>query len=297
MKRSALLVLLLAVTIALPSAARSQPVSSPLTFVLEIGRKRAVLAGDIYFTGTAGISPSSPSIFSVATSMSTYVAQLSVASAIPMLSEFVSGKSPSPQSGRVYALAADGAVRALRSFRNVSFTEVRFPVLDAAGKSLGLVSVRFEAEAAKDAEAPSRIEIKAPEDWPSSNFRVQIGDLPITRVFRVGEFAVKRTTSTRTGGTRTQATSSQVEVSNLELSIDMRDYARWQDWIDRYNLQGEDSAVAGTIEILSWDLRTILFRYDLQNVGPVALPSPYRDNNEKIAKFTVELHVGSAQLR
>ena len=294
MKRAALLVPLMAVTIALPPAARSQRVYSPLTYVLEIGGKRVVLAGDI----PPGIAVISPSILGVATSRSTYDVVLSVASAIPILSEFFSGKSPSPQSGRIYALAADGAVRAIRSFRNASFIQVHFPVLDAKSNSPGLVTVRFEAEAAENAEAPSRIEIRAPEDWPSSNFRVQIGDLPSQGIFKVDVLTVKRTTSTRTGAKRTQATSSQMEVSNLELTIDMRDLGAWQDWTDRYNLQGGDSAVAGTIEFLSSDLRTILFRYELQNVGPVELQiASMEAYKADIAWFIVKLHVGSVQLR
>ncbi len=286
MKLFALLVPLLAVAIALPPAARSQRVYSPLTHVLEIGGKRAVLAGDIQRIDSTG-------------TLLTYAAKLSVASVPPILSEFFSSKSPSPQSGRVYGLAADGAVRTLRSFANVLFTEVQFPVLDALSNSTGFVNVRFEAEAAKNEKAPLRIEIQAPEDWPSSNFLVQIGDLPSRGVLKVEALTVRRTTPTRTGAMRTQQTSSQMEISNLNLTIDMRDWDKWRDWFDAYVLSDVAVGVAGgTIEFISADLRTSLSGYDVKNVAPVKLGiSPMAANKEEIASFTVELLVGSVQPR
>jgi len=307
MKRFALLGPLLAVAIALPPAARSQEgvrsISAPLTHVLEVGGNRAVLAVDIRGIDSTGTGVISPLMGRVARPRSTYEAELSVASVTPILREFFASESPSPQSGRVYGLATDGAVRTIRSFANVSFTEVHFPVLDARDNSTGLVTVRFEAEAATDSTAPRPIEIIAPEDWQSSDFRIQIGDLPCGRVLKVDALTVGRTAPapTRTGATRTPKTSSQMEVSNLKLTIPITDFDAWQDWFDRFVVAGEASSeneLAGTIEFLSRDLRSTLFRYDVQNVGIVSLQALSPEaNKEEIGRFTVELYVGSVQLR
>ncbi len=284
MKHLAFLVPLLAVTVALPPAARSQRYS-PLTYVLEIGGERVVLA-------------EFQSIDSTAT-LVTYAAELSVASVTPILSEFFSSESPLPRSGRVYAVNDDGTVQGVRSLANVSFTEVHLPVLDASSKSTAFVTVRFEAESVKSAEKLPRIEIRAPEDWLSSNFRVQIGQLPLEHVMRIDALTVRRTPTRTggTGGTRTQQASSQLEVLNLRLTISFVGYSAWKDWHDSYITQGAPE-LAGTIELLSTDMLTTLFRYDVQNVELVSVQMAAMEaNKEEIPMFTVELHVGSVRLR
>jgi hypothetical protein len=286
MKQLTVLVPLLAVALALPASARSQRTprpDSPLTHILEFGKNRAVLASDIRYIGSTTLMRQFVEGRDTVV-RETYEVELPVGSVTPILSEFFSSDSLPPRRARVYGLAADGAVRTVRSFANALFTEVQFPVLDANSKSTGRVTVRFEAEAATESLAPDRIEIRAPEEWQTGNFRVEIGSLPCTTVSKVEAVTVRRT------GRK----SSQWEVSNLVLTMSMRDIDPWTDWARDFMIVGNagpEFEFSGSIEYLDASLMSGILKVDFAEIGIINLqPLTMEANQETIARFTVELY-------
>jgi len=304
MKRLALFTSLVAVMIALPLAARSQRVATSSTYVLEFGGKQVVHA-DAIRSATSGTAPTAQPTTASAFQHTTVTAvrqwhsvELAIAWVHPFFSEFFSSESPSPQSARAYALASDGAVRAAQSFANASFTEVRFPEMNARSKSPGRVTALFVGDTAPNAAAAARIEVRPPVDWQSNAYRIEIGNLPCERVSRAQAFTVQRSIPTPTGTTWTRRASSRMEVSNLVLTMPMRDIDPWQDWF-RGAAQGSTTMeLSGSMEYLDASLRSAILTVELEGIGIVSLqPNQIEDNHEQIAVFTVTLSVRSVRVR
>ena len=205
------------------------------------------------------------------------------------------------RNAEIVACDSEGRVMARRELINVVITEVTFPTLDGSSKEAAYVTVTMAPEKVKyskgDGSQMAAPKASATKRWLSSNFRIELGDLPTKRVSKIDSFTWKRDVVKDEVGTFREPTRSlgQIWVPDLELTISNADVREWEDWYRSFVIDGrsDDSAEkTGKIEFLSPDLTTVIGSIDLMNVGLIALQTEdAAANKEEVARFTVELYV------
>ena len=130
-----------------------------------------------------------------------------------------------------------------------------------------------------------------------SNFRVEIGSLPCSRVASVDSFTWKCAIAADQIGIFREPTKhpAKVTVPDLKLGISMADYQAWADSAKKWFVDGEHkelNEMEGRIVFLDPNMKDELGEISLQNVGFKKFSKEDSEaNSEKIARFNVELYV------
>ena len=199
-------------------------------------------------------------------------------------------------------IAANSNLQSLseREFRDALISEVTFPTLDASSKDPAFFIVKLEPgrinyqRSAGDLTFDSTSRSKK---WLASNFRVEIGDLPTSKVSKIDSFTWKQRIVSDEVGAFRDATlqSTNIEVPNITLTISIADIRPWLEWHRDFIIEGrasESDELTGAITFLGPDLKEELAVIELSNVGIVKLSLDQADANiESRARFTVELYV------
>jgi len=199
------------------------------------------------------------------------------------------------------ALNSDLGVQSSREFPDAFITEVTIPTLDGASKDPAYMTVKIEPSSIRYIKGDgSKVGAKSEsstQKWLSSNFRVELGDLPVSRVAKIESFTWKQAIVQDQVGSfreRTKAPANIV-VPNLRLTISMADIDPWMDWHKSFVIDGKASdadELAGSITFLGPDLVAELATIELSHVGIISLETESSAaNKEAVARFTVELYV------
>ena len=186
-------------------------------------------------------------------------------------------------------------------FMNALITSVTVPKLDGASKDAAYFDVEFEAEQvrwSKGGGEDIRGKIGPKQKaWLCSNFRVEIGGLPCSRVATVDSFTWKCSVSADQIGIFREPTKhpAKVTVPEIKLTISSADHDAWAQAAKRWFIDGhhlESDEMHGRIVFLDPNMSDELGEVELQNVGFKKFSDEDNEaNSEKIKRFAVELYV------
>jgi len=186
-------------------------------------------------------------------------------------------------------------------FQRALVTSVTIPKLDGSSKDAAYFDVEFEAEQVRwfkstGEDIKGKIGAKQ-KAWLCSNFRVEIGSLPCSRVATVDSFTWKCSVTSDQVGIFREPTKhpAKVTVPEIKLTISHADHDAWaqaaKKWfVDGHHLEGDE--MTGRIVFLDPNMTDELGEVELQNVGFKKFSDEDSEaNSEKIKRFSVELYV------
>ena len=210
-------------------------------------------------------------------------------------------KGSVPKNGRL--LAGDFSYKAQTAldFEDALITDVVFPKLDGSSKDAAYLDITFEAERVRWSKAQGE-DIRTKLDprqkaWLCSSFRVELGNLPCSRIASVDSFAWKCAIGAGQTGILREPTKhpAKVTVPDLKLNLSMADLQPWAEAAKKWFVDGhhlETDEMGGRIVFLGPDMKEELGEINLKNVGFKKFSNDDDDaSSEKIARFTVELYV------
>jgi tail tube protein gp19 len=186
-------------------------------------------------------------------------------------------------------------------FMNALITSVTVPKLDGSSKDAAYFDVEFESEQvrwSKGGGEDIRGKIGPKQKaWLCSNFRVEIGALPCSRVATVDSFTWKCSVSADQIGIFREPTKhpAKVTVPEIKLTISHADHDAWAQAAKKWFVDGhhlESDEMTGRIVFLDPNMTDELGEVELQNVGFKKFSDEDAEaNSEKIKRFSVELYV------
>jgi len=203
------------------------------------------------------------------------------------------------KDGALVVADFDYKVRQRREFFRALITEVSFPALDAASKDAARLTVKIKPEITrlKSGEGKLLPAVNKQKKWLVSNFRLNLGDLPVNKVNKIDAFTFKqKTTEFRVGeGRDYEILPGDPEVSNLAFTLPESQAKPLYDWFEDFVIKGnnaDDKEKTGSLEYLAPDLKTVLFRIDFTGVGIFALsPEKVEAGSENIRRVKAEVYV------
>ncbi len=204
--------------------------------------------------------------------------------------------------------AADFDYRAMRrtDFFGGLITEVGIPALDGSSKDPIYLSVKIEPERLRhEKESGAKLEAKfgvKTKRWVACNFRVDIGDLPCSRVSKVDAFKLTQKTARDQVGQFREATlhPTHVEVDNIKLTISSADSGPWETWFRSFVIDGncsDSDELTGSITLLGPNHKDELGRIELSHIGIIKMEQEAHEaNKDSVARFIVELYVEEMKL-
>ncbi len=189
------------------------------------------------------------------------------------------------------------------TFFNGLITGVTVPKLSGDSKDAAYFDIEWECEQVRWAKGDgsdirSQIGVKQ-KSWLCSNFRIEIGSLPCSRVASVDSFTWKCAVAADQIGIFREPTKhpAKVTVPDLKLAISYADHDAWaqaaRKWfVDGHHLDSDE--MNGRIVFLGPDMKTEIGAIDLGHVGFKKFSDDDAEaNSEKIKRFNVELYVES----
>ncbi|MCH7653519.1 MAG: hypothetical protein IIB14_07585 [Chloroflexi bacterium] len=204
------------------------------------------------------------------------------------------------ENGSVIAVNSNLHSLSVREFRDALISEVKFPSLDAGSRDPAFLTVKLEPGRINYQSSAGDLTLDSTSrsnKWLASNFRVEIGDLPTSKVSKIDSFTWKQRIVSDEVGAFRDATpkSTNIEVPNITLTISMADLQPWLEWHKDFVIDGkasESDELTGAITFLGPDLKEELAVIELSNIGIVKLSLDNAEaNKESLARFTVELYV------
>ena len=206
---------------------------------------------------------------------------------------------PIRKSGVVHACNAKYESMAVREFTNAMISEVTLPALDASSKEPAYMTIKLDAEKITYKKGDGKVvggkTGAGTKQWQSSNFTVEIGDLPCGGVTKVDAITWKQRAikvvreKTRTGKTQ-----------NLKLTLPMGDWDAWENWMTS-SLLSHSGLKRGSITVMmSPDRQDCLkgFTVILDDISIVRMTvEAWAPDDASVQRFTVELHVNHITLK
>lgn len=155
-------------------------------------------------------------------------------------------------------------------FQDAVVKSVRFPTLDAAAKTAGAFDITCQVGASQRVKgdlAKTDVGVKS-KAFLVSNFRVSIDGLENTMALtsRVESFTVKQEILDF-GEARAVVDAGALQIPDLVMTVSEARSEALYDWFEKSVEQGIPDERNGKIELLSADLRTVLFTIELFNLG------------------------------
>ena len=205
------------------------------------------------------------------------------------------------KGGTFTAADFDHKAQSSLTFAGGLITSVGVPKLDGSSKDAAYFDIEFEVETVRWAKGDgSDIRGKigpAQKAWLCSNFRVEIGGLPCSRVATVDAFTWKCSVAADQIGIVREPTKhpAKVTVPDIKLGISYADHDPWaqaaKSWfVDGHHLESDE--MTGRIVFLDPNMKDEIGEIELHNVGFKKFSDDDNEaNSEKIKRFNVELYV------
>ena len=213
-------------------------------------------------------------------------------------------------SGKITIADYNFEVPSTLEFQEALITKITIPNMDVGSNKRGIIEVQFlpritQIQTGDDIQLPAAQKPKS-KTWLASNFRLEIGDLPTSRVSKIDSFTWKlAVTKDEVGQFRFPSlTPTKVEVPNLKITVSMADLGEWNNWHKDFVIDGkctdgdeqcsDEGEISGSITFLDPDLETELARIELLGIGIISIDTLGRGqeaNKEEVARFSVELYV------
>jgi len=205
------------------------------------------------------------------------------------------------KSGALTAADFNYKAQSVQTFQNALITSLTVPKLDGSSKDAAYFDVEFEAEQVRWSKGGGE-DIRGKvgpkqKAWLCSNFRVEMGGLPCSRIASVDSFTWKCAVAADQVGIFREPTKhpAKVTVPDVKLSISMADYQAWADAAKKWFVDGqhlEENEMQGSITFLNPNMKDEIGMIELHNCGFKKFSKDDLEaNSEKIARFNVELYV------
>ena len=186
-------------------------------------------------------------------------------------------------------------------FQNALITEVGFPALDAAAKEPFRFTVKFTPEFTRrvtggGVQANPTASTKQASPLVS-NFRLRIQGLEQDCAFarRIEALAIRQKTATPAIGDARdyQQTPGKIEYPNLVFTVAEAHAGSINKWQEDFVLKGnnaDNQERPGALELLSPDLKTVLFTLSFGNLGIVAVAPVPATATDSVRSVKVEMY-------
>lgn len=209
-------------------------------------------------------------------------------------------RDPVPMDGAILFADMDSNVVRRMEFKEALLTEVSLPALDAASNETGLLTIKFRpgSTALKPGGGKlPNLALTKQKKWLASNFRLQVGDLPCTRVTRIETLTIRQQiTEYREGGDAgmVHLLPGKLEFPNLVVTSSALDLGPWQAFFDDFVLDGNNGQtdeLGGKLDIMAPDLKTVLATLEFFHLGIFRLaPEEVEPSSSNIQRFRADLY-------
>lgn len=179
-------------------------------------------------------------------------------------------------------------------------TEVTIPALDGSSKDAAYFSISAKPERVRHAKAGGQ-DIRAKigpkqKAWLCSNFRVEIGNLPCSRINKVSSMVLKCSVVPDDIGIFRESTLHAAHVTTPDIEVE-GSYADYDDWnkaahawfVEGKHLEGDE--MTGRIVFLDPNMKDELGEIELHNVGFQSFKGQdLEGGSEKIKRWTAKLY-------
>jgi hypothetical protein len=192
------------------------------------------------------------------------------------------------------------------NFSNALVTEIGFPALDAASRDAARITLKLSPELTRLEKPGAKklpAEVKVPKRWSPANFRLRIQGLEnaCQRVNKIEALVIKqRFAQAALGDMRDFAKApAGLEIPNLVIMLPesyAQDFYMWQDdFVVRGN-NGPDREKPGVLELLTPDLREVLFTITFNHLGIFKVsPEKIEAGSENIRRVKAEMYCEEIQ--
>jgi hypothetical protein len=160
------------------------------------------------------------------------------------------------RNGSIVGCDPAGREREVHEFRNATIESVSFPSLAPEDTSPAYLTITFAPEAMrreKGSGRPSGVDTQpATKKWLASNFRFELGGLPVDPVSRIDAFTWKPQTS------------------ELKLTVSTTDLASWDQWHRTFDGRASDR-LDGRLVFLGTDVGDELATLELRDTSMASL--------------------------
>jgi hypothetical protein len=187
-----------------------------------------------------------------------------------------------------------------RSFFNALLAEIVFPELDGASKEPAYITLKMSPEytrvAATSGATMTATEAPAAKKVVSSNFRVTIDGLDMSRVTKIEAIDIKMKVATASVGEQRdyEKAPANLEFPNLVFYVaeDHADsIAKWHEdfVVNGHNTQ--DKEKNGRIDVLASNLQQGIYSLELKNLGITRFTAEPMASDTKARRVRVEMYV------
>lgn len=203
------------------------------------------------------------------------------------------------KNGSVQVANLDYTVMSVREFSNALVVSTTIPTLDAsAGKAAGSLTVTLASEYVRDKAGSGKLPTSAKgKRWMPSNFRLELGDLPVQRVSRIESFTVGAKVEENAAGELRdyEKQPARLVFPDLKITLSQADAGPWAQWHEDFVVKGNAGDAQeknGAIVFLDPSLKEELGRINLFNCGIFRFGAEPRDaaNRDRVARVTAELY-------
>lgn len=209
-------------------------------------------------------------------------------------------RDPMPMNGAILFADMDFNVIRRMEFKKAWLSEVSLPSLDAASNETGLMTIKLRPESTvlkpPGGKLPN-LALAKQKNWLASNFRLQVGDLPCSRVTKIEALSIKQQiTEYREGGDpgTIHLLPGKLEFPNLVVTFSALDLGLWQAFFDDFVLAGNNGQAAelgGKLDLMAPDLKTVLATLEFSHLGIFRLaPEEIEPSSSNIQHFRADLY-------
>lgn len=209
-------------------------------------------------------------------------------------------RDPMSMDGAIIFADMDSNVVRRMEFKNALLSEVSFPALDAASNEAGLLTIKFRPESTALKPPGGKLlnlALAKQKTWLASNFRLQVGDLPCTRVNKIEALTIKQQIMEfREGGDAgtVHLLPGKLEFPNLVATFSALDLGPWQAFFDDFVLAGNNGQadeIGGKLDLMEPDLKTVLATLEFFHLGIFRLaPEEVEPLGSTIQRFRADLY-------
>lgn len=210
------------------------------------------------------------------------------------------------KSGAIIAADFNLKEQSRREFKEALITEIGVPALDAASKDAARMTIKLSPETTERVASKGGTVVgtaagkgaSAQKQWLPANFRLRIEKLEAaSNVNKIDAFTIKqKVVENPTGEQRDfQKEPASVEIPNLVITLAEAYAQPFYDWHEDFVIKGnngEDKEKNGTLEILTPNLKEVLFTLTFKNLGIFSLASEKGEAGvETIKRVKAEMYV------
>jgi hypothetical protein len=204
-------------------------------------------------------------------------------------------------SGAITSASYDYKAMQVMSYFDGLITEIGFPKLDASSKDTAKITVKFAPEKVEYADGDGS-DIKGAlsskqKVWMTSNFKLEIADLPCGRVNSIDALTIKQTVVQDDIGEQRIALKEPGKLempASFKVTFSAADAKPWRDWFNEFCIKGagtddpiEKNAVISYLGLNGEVLGTL----EVLNCGIFKLTNDKADSTtDKIARCTAEMY-------